>query len=103
LKIRKGDLVKIISGKDRGREGRVALVLPKVERIVVEKINVVKKHKRQTDDQKDPGGIVEVEAPIHVSNVMVVCKSCNKPSRVGCKIKQNKKVRICKKCKKSLD
>lgn len=96
-------MVKVISGKDRGREGRVVLVLPKIERIVVEKINMIKKHKRQTDDQKDPGGIVEVEAPIHISNVMIVCKSCNKPSRGGYKVKQNKKVRICKKCKKSLD
>ena len=103
MKIKKGDTVRVLSGKDRGKIGKVLSVLKGRGRVVVEKVNKVKKHKKQSGDQKDPGGIVEVEAPIDVSKVMVVCPSCSKPTRVGYKVTKDKKVRICKKCKGLLD
>jgi large subunit ribosomal protein L24 len=103
MKIKKGDTVKIISGKDRGKLSKVLSVLGDSDRVVVEKVNVAKIHKKQTGNQKDPGGIIEVERPISISKVMVVCPSCNKSTRVGWKISKDKKVRICKKCKNVLD
>lgn len=103
MKIRKGDSVKILSGKDRGKRGKVLSVLQSEGKVVVEKVNRVKKHKKQTGEQKDPGGIIEVEAPIDISKVMIVCSSCNKPTRIGYKRMKDRKVRICKKCKEVLD
>lgn len=103
LKIKKGDTVKIISGKDRGKESKVLSVLRDQGRIIVEKVNFVKKHKKRTGKEKDPGGIIEIEAPIDISNVMLICPWCSKVVRVGLRIEQNKKVRICKKCQKVID
>lgn len=95
--------MKVISGKDRGKIGTVSMVLRKSGKIVVEKVNVVKKHKKQTGEQKDQGGIIEVESPIPQGKVMIVCSKCNKPTRIGYKKQTDKKVRICKKCDKVLD
>lgn len=103
MKIKKGDKVKVISGKDNGKMGKVISVLRDKDKVVVEKVNIVKKHKKKTGDQKDPGGIISFEAPINISNVMLVCSSCNKPTRLGFTIKDKKKKRICKKCNGSLD
>lgn len=103
LNIRKGDNVKILSGRDVGKQGKVLRCIPSTERVVVEKANLVKKANRPTQ-QNPQGGISSVEASIHVSNVMLVCPSCNKPTRVGHTVtEQGKKVRVCKKCDKPID
>ena len=103
LNIRKGDTVKVIGGKDLGKEGKVLRTVPSANRVVVEKVNLVKKAMRPT--QANPqGGISTIEAPIHVSNVMLVCPSCNEPTRVGHRIDDDgKKVRVCKKCGKDIN
>jgi len=103
LHVKKGDLVMVIAGKDRGKSGRIIRVIPKEQRVVVERINLVKKHLRPSP-ATGQGGIVEVEAPIHISNVMPICPNCNNPTRVGRKILEDgTKVRICKRCGEALD
>ena len=98
MNIKKGDKVKVLSGKDKGKEGVVLRALPQKERVVVEKVNMIKKAMRPTQ-QNPQGGISTMEAPIHVSNVMLVCPSCKQPTRVSNKRDENgKKVRVCKKC-----
>ena len=98
MKIHKDDQVLIISGKDRGRQGKVLQALPKDEKIVIEGINISKKHvKPKKTGEK--GQIVERPAPVHVSDVKLVCPKCKKPARVGYKIEGEKKYRICKKCR----
>lgn len=96
--VRKGDTVLVITGKDAGKKGKVLSVIPKESRVIVEGVNVVKRHTRPT--QKLPqGGIIEMEAPIHSSNVMLFCSKCNAPVRTGKKFLENgEKVRVCKKC-----
>lgn len=80
--IRKGDEVKILAGKDRGKTGEVLKVMPDDDAVLVEGINIVKRHKRQTNAQ-EPGGILEKEAPVHVSNVQLICPHTGEPTRVG--------------------
>ncbi|HHU87701.1 MAG: 50S ribosomal protein L24 [Pelotomaculaceae bacterium] len=96
--VRKGDTVLVITGKNAGKRGKVLSVIPDRSRVVVEGVNVVKRHSRPT--QRLPqGGILEKEAPIHSSNVMLYCGKCNTPTRVAKKILEDgEKVRICKKC-----
>lgn len=106
LKIRKGDTVQVIKGKDTGKKGKVINVLNENKRegkrALVEAINLVKKHKRQAR-QDQQGGIVSIEAPISVANLMLVCKSCSKPVRVGFSVlKDNTKVRVCRSCKEAI-
>jgi large subunit ribosomal protein L24 len=102
LTIRKGDRVKVITGKDKGKESRVLRVYPHKERLVVERVNMIKKHQRAT--QKQPkGGILEIEGTIHVSNVMLLCPSCAQATRVGRKREGGSRVRVCKKCGKDID
>ncbi len=97
LKIRRDDTVMVIAGKDRGKTGKVRQVLPKEGRVLVEGVNIVKKHVKPRPGQ--PGGIIEMERPIHISNVMLVCPHCNRPSRVGFRfLADGSKVRYCKKC-----
>ena len=96
FKIRKDDLVEVIAGKDKGKRGTIARVITKKERVVVSGVNIVKKAMKKRNPQ-DQGGIVEIEAPIHVSNVAIVCKKCG-ATRVGYKIDGDKKIRICRKC-----
>lgn len=102
MKVLKNDTVVVIAGNDKGKKGKVLKVFPKRERIIVEGVNFIKRHTRPT--QKNPkGGIVEKEAPIHASNVMVVCPKCNQTTRVGRhKLDDGKKVRICKSCQEML-
>jgi len=101
--VKKGDLVMVIAGKDKGKSGKVLRVIPKEERVVVERINLVKKHLRP-NPTTGQGGVVETEAPIHISNVMPICSSCNRPTRVGRKVLESGiKVRVCKRCGESLD
>ena len=99
MKIRVGDKVKVRIGKDRGKVGVVERVYEKSERILVKGINVVKKHVKKSE-QYPQGGKIEVNRPMTIGKVMVVCKSCKEPTRVGYVInKQRKKQRVCKKCK----
>jgi large subunit ribosomal protein L24 len=101
--LKKNDLVMVVSGKERGKSGRVLRVFPQKNRIIIEKINFIKKHTRPSGQTKQ-GGIIEREAPVHISNVMVICEKCNLPVRVGKKILDDgKKVRMCRKCGEILD
>ena len=101
--LKKNDLVMVVSGKERGKSGRVLRVFPQKNRIIIEKINFVKRHTRPSGQARQ-GGILEKEAPIHISNVMVVCNKCNSPVRVGQKaLEDGKKARYCKKCGELLD
>lgn len=101
MNIKKGDTVRVLSGKDKGKEGQVVRSLPSKQRVVVEKVNMVKKAMRPT--QANPqGGISTVEAPIHVSNVMLVCPSCGEATRVARRREDGKLVRVCKKCGKDI-
>ncbi|HBQ27981.1 50S ribosomal protein L24 [Peptococcaceae bacterium SCADC1_2_3] len=96
--VRKGDSVLVISGKDAGTQGKVLVVLPAKSKVVVEKINVVKRHTRPSRTMPQ-GGILEKEAPISSSKVMLVCNHCKQPTRTGRKIlSDGKKGRLCKKC-----
>jgi large subunit ribosomal protein L24 len=96
-KYKKGDMVKVIAGKDKGKTGKILKTIPDKDRIVIEKINLVKKHKKP--DQKSKGGVVEKEGSIHVSKVGLLCNKCNAAVRVRNKILEDgKKVRICSKC-----
>lgn len=98
LDIQRNDTVQVISGSDRGKKGRVLRVIPDQERLLVEHVRVVKKHLRENPQRRIQGGIAEQEAPVHVSNVMLVCPSCNKPTRVAHKFEGDVKVRVCRKC-----
>ncbi|PZN09408.1 MULTISPECIES: 50S ribosomal protein L24 [Thermaerobacter] len=103
MSIRKGDTVLVISGKDAGKKGKVLRALPAEERVVVEGVNIVKRHQRPR-----PGvvqsGIIEKEAPIHRSNVMLVCPRCGRPTRVAKKqLDDGRRVRACKKCGEVID
>ena len=102
LRIRKNDIVEVIGGKDKGKKGKVITYFPQNNVVLVEGVNFVKKCMRRTQqDQK--GGIIEKEAPLHASNVMVVCKRCDKPVRVGASfLKDGSKARICRICKEVL-
>ncbi len=96
FKIRKEDTVQVIAGKDKGKRGSVVRILRDKDRVIVLGLNMVKKAMRRKN-QQDRGGIVEIEAPIHISNVMIVCKKCG-PTRIGYKIDGDKKTRVCRKC-----
>ena len=100
MKIKKGDTVQIITGKDRGKAGRIIRVLTSNNRVVVEGLNLIKKHQRPTQENPQ-GGIVEKEASIHHSNVMLIDK--NKPTRIGYKIEKGKKIRYSKKSGGNID
>jgi large subunit ribosomal protein L24 len=102
MNIIKNDTVKVISGNHKGKVGKVLKVYPNSKRIIVEKVRLVKRHTKARS-QQDPGGIVEKEASIHVSTVMLVCPKCSKPSRTGVgELADGRKVRVCKSCKEML-
>jgi large subunit ribosomal protein L24 len=103
LKIRRDDTVLVISGKDRGKTGRVIQVDPKAERVFVEGLNIVKRHQRPRPGTTDPGGVVEKEGPIHISNVMLVDPQDNTPSRAGVVREDGKRFRVLKKSGNRLD
>lgn len=105
-RIKKGDTVEVIAGKDLGQQGQVLKVFPKDDRAIVERINVVKKHQRpvQAGRQQTQGGIIETELPLHLSNLMLICTQCKQPTRVGFRInEEGRKVRVCKHCKQDID
>ena len=101
--VKKGDTVLVITGKDAGKKGKVLTVIPSKQKVIVEGVNIVKRHPKPT--QKMPqGGIIEKEAPVSSSNVMLFCNKCNSPTRVARMFLENgKKVRYCKKCGEVLD
>ncbi len=102
-RIRRNDTVMIIAGKDRGKTGKVLHVLPERERVLVERLNLVKRHSRGQGPQS-PQGIVEKEAPLHLSNVMIMCDKCNGPVRMGKKqLQDGRRVRVCRHCGDQLD
>ena len=118
MKIKKGDLVQVLSGKDRGKQGRVLEARPKEGRVLVENLNVIKRHtrprpmkspSRMGSPQIQPGGVIEKAGPIPVSNVMIVCPACNRPTRVGTVVRESKtgnaRVRICRRddCRQDID
>ena len=103
MKIRQGDQVMVIAGKEKGKRGRIKRVILQDNRVVIDGVNFVKKHRRPRG-QMDQGGIIEFEAPIHVSNVMLVCPHCKKPVRIGYEfLPEGDKVRICRACEETLD
>jgi large subunit ribosomal protein L24 len=119
MKVRKGDLVQVLAGKDRGKQGRIIEADPRKQRVLVENVNVVKKHRkprpmkdssRMGQTQVQPGGVVDLAAPLPVSSVMLVCPTCNRPTRVGYEFREDEKgrrvkVRVCKRsdCGEVLD
>jgi len=97
MKIKKGDTVLIISGKDRGKKAKVLEVFPRQNKIIVDGVNIVKKHRRPRKE-KEKGQIIEVSKPVNVSNVKLVCPKCSQPTRLGYRLTEKEKYRICKKC-----
>ncbi len=103
MKIRKNDTVLVIAGKDQGKTGKVRFAYPKKERLLVEGINFIKRHTRATGRVRQ-AGIIEREALIHVSNVMLLCDKCNHPARIGFRfLEDGKKVRFCRSCGEVID
>ena len=106
--IKKDDMVKVLQGKDRGKEGRVVRVLPREGRVMVDGVALAKKHMRSTGkrstsgQQLQQGGIIDAETFIDISNVQIMCKSCGRPTRVGHRIEGDVKVRICRRCEAEL-
>jgi large subunit ribosomal protein L24 len=102
--VRKNDNVLVTTGKDRGKRGRVLKVLPTTNRVVVEGVNMIKRHTKPNPQRQIKGGLVEREAPLHASNVQVVCPECGKATRIGRRILgDGRKVRICRKCEGVVD
>lgn len=99
-KIRKGDKVKVLLGKDNGREGSVEKVFPKEGKVVVAGINIYKRSVKKMGETQ--GGIIDLLKPVNISNVILVCPNCKKPTRVGFKVEKDGKTRICKKCGKEI-
>ena len=100
FKLKKEDIVQVITGKDKGKRGRILKIIRDKDQVIVEGANIVKKAKKRRSKQ-DRGGIIEVEAAIHYSNVAMVCKKCG-PTRLGYKIEGKDKTRICRKCEEAL-
>ena len=100
VKIRKDDLVEVLAGKDKGKRGNVVRVIRDNDKVIVSGVNLVKKAMKKRS-QQDRGGISEIEAPLHISNVAIVCKKCG-PTRIGYKIDGDKKTRVCRKCGEAL-
>jgi large subunit ribosomal protein L24 len=118
MKIKKGDLVQILSGKDRGKQGKVLEARPSDRRVIVENLNIVKRHRkprpirdssRMGGPTMEPGGVIDLPAPVDVSNVMIVCPSCNRPTRIATTVKEIKgrkvRVRVCRRadCGQEID
>ena len=100
LHVKNGDRVIVIAGKDKGKTGNVVRVVPAKNAVIVSGINIVKKAMKKRS-QQDQGGIVEIEAPLNISNVAIVCKKCG-PTRIGYKLDGDKKLRVCRKCGETL-
>jgi large subunit ribosomal protein L24 len=104
IRLRRNDQVEVISGKDAGKRGKVLQIVAEKNRVLVQGVNFIKRHTRPNPQRNIKGGIAEREAPIHVSNLMVVCGECGKRTRIGSsRLEDGRKVRICRKCKGALD
>ena len=102
--IKKNDEVYVLRGRDRGKTGRVLIVMPAKDRIVVEGVQLIKRHTRPNPQKNIKGGIVEKEAPIHISNVAIVCKNCKKHTRIGKNVlSDGRSLRACKKCGNTIE
>ena len=103
MNIRKNDTVLVIAGKDRGKKGKVRKALPREDKLVVEGVNMIKRHSKASGAARQ-AGIIELEAPLNASNVMLVCNKCNKPARVGFSfLSDGRKARICRSCHEVID
>lgn len=103
MKVRKNDTVIIIAGKDKGKKGKVRRAIPEEHKVLVEGFNMIKRHSRASRAARQ-AGIIDLEAPIHISNVMLLCEKCGKPTRVGFRfLTDGKKMRICKSCQEVID
>ena len=101
--LKKNDVVTVLAGKDRGKKGKVLVVLPKKESVLVEGVNRVRKHMRRRSAEDPQGGIVTLEKPFHLSKVQYFCSRCNRPVRLGIKVASDgSRVRICRRCKEEL-
>ena len=100
MKLKKGDRVRVLSGKDVGREGEITRVIPERNRVIIDGVNVAKKHQRATKATMQ-GGIIDKDMPLHASNVAIVCSTCG-PTRIGYRFEGVDKIRVCKKCGKDL-
>lgn len=101
MKIKKNDQVLIISGKEKGKKGKVLKVFPSSEKALIENINLVKKHRRAAR-QGEAGQVIEIAKPLHISNVKLICPKCSQPARIGYKLAGDNKFRICKKCNQEI-
>jgi len=102
VNIRKNDTVLVISGKDKGKKGKVRYAFPKEKRLVVEGANMIKRHTRARAMTRQ-AGIIEREAPLHISKVMLICNKCNRPARVSFRLLEEKRVRVCSSCHEVID
>jgi|SRR3989344_837463 len=102
MKLKKGDTVKVLMGKDKGRSGKIDKVLPKSDGVLIEGMNQFKRHVKARD-RKQKSEIVTITKPIPASKVALICPKCKKPTRVGWKLEKGKKIRICRKCLKTID
>jgi large subunit ribosomal protein L24 len=101
--IKRNDTVEVISGKEKGKRGKVLIVLRDKQRVIVERVNFIKRHQRPTQKVRQ-GGIIEREGSLHVSNVMLVCGKCGKPTRTGSQaLADGRRVRVCKRCNEIVD
>ena len=104
IRLRKNDLVEVLSGRDKGKRGKILVVLPEKGRVIVQGVNFIKRHTRPNPQRNIKGGIVEKEAPIHISNVAIVCKNCKKHTRIGKTVlSDGRHVRSCKKCGNTIE
>lgn len=101
MKLKKGDLVKIVSGKDKGREAKIEKVLPRIEKVLVTGVNQYKRHLKARS-QGQPSEIITITKPLSSTNVALICPHCKLQTRIGFKIEKNDKIRICAKCKKKI-
>lgn len=103
MKVRKNDTVLVIAGKDKGKKAKVRFAFPEEDRLIIEGVNMIKRHSRGAKGARQ-AGIIEREAPLQASNVMLVCNKCNQPARVGYQVLETgKKVRVCRACKEVID
>jgi large subunit ribosomal protein L24 len=103
MKIHKDDTVLVIAGKDRGKKGKVRFAYPRKQQVIIEGVNFIKKHSK-AQGQARQAGIIDLEAPLHISNVMLLCAKCNKPGRIGYKtLEDGRKVRFCRACNEVVD
>lgn len=101
MKLKKGDTVLVIIGKDKGRKGKIEKIFPKTREVVVNGVNISKRHTKKRDE-KNPGGIIEITKPLAVSKVALICPKCTKQTRIGYFVAKGEKVRVCRKCEQKI-